>query len=83
MSAQLPLVPMVSPIVSGSNDKTVRLWKPNWKTWLQAACNQLREHSILVKDKSAGDTCLKMGGWSDKEKEQFRQRQKQVLVVKK
>jgi len=49
-------------IVSGSYDNTVRLWKGNWKTWLQTACNQLREHTLLVKDKDAGDTCLKMGG---------------------
>jgi hypothetical protein len=34
-------------IVSGSADKTLRLWPANWRSWLQTACDQLRDHSVL------------------------------------
>jgi WD40 repeat protein len=34
-------------IVSGSYDKTLRLWPANWRSWLQTACDQLRDHSVL------------------------------------
>ncbi|MCY7278611.1 MAG: hypothetical protein LH702_33985, partial [Phormidesmis sp. CAN_BIN44] len=33
--------------VSGSLDKTVRLWLGDWHGWLWAACTQLREHLVL------------------------------------
>ncbi len=37
-------------IVSGSDDRTVRLWEGgNWETWLQVACDRLRDHPVLVK----------------------------------
>ncbi len=35
-------------IVSGSADKTVRLWRGgNWETWLQVVCDRLRDHPIF------------------------------------
>jgi hypothetical protein len=34
-------------IVSGSADKTVRLWQGDWHGWLKTACTQLSEHSVL------------------------------------
>ena len=53
-------------IVSGSGDKTVRLWdrEGNWQTWLQVACNRLRNHSVLTNPqteeaKGARETCQK------------------------
>lgn len=49
-------------IVSGSGDKTLRLWDVSWESWLQTACDQLRYHSILDKSainvaKEARETC--------------------------
>jgi WD40 repeat protein len=36
-------------IVSGSWDRTVRLWQGgSFSTWLQVACDRLREHSLLT-----------------------------------
>ncbi|OWY70017.1 hypothetical protein B7486_18785 [cyanobacterium TDX16] len=63
-------------IVSGSQDNTLRLWDRELKVeqLLKIACNQLQEHPVLVKDKGAGDTCLKWGGWNDREKKEFQAR---------
>ncbi|NHC35502.1 nSTAND1 domain-containing NTPase [Scytonema millei] len=63
-------------IVSGSQDNTLRLWDRELKVeqLLKIACNQLREHPVLVKDKGAGDTCLRWGGWNDREKKEFQVR---------
>jgi WD40 repeat protein len=50
-------------IVSGSWDKTVRLWQGgSFSTWLQVACDRLREHSLLTTSateeaKVAAKTC--------------------------
>ncbi|MDV2993263.1 MAG: Tol-Pal system protein TolB [Chroococcidiopsis sp. SAG 2025] len=55
-------------IVSGSQDNTLRLWDRELKVeqLLKIACNQLREHPVLAKDKDASDTCLRWGGWNDR-----------------
>ena len=34
-------------IVSGSSDKTIRLWRGNWEAWLAVCCNRLRYHPIF------------------------------------
>lgn len=34
-------------IASGSLDWTVRLWSSGWKSWLQVACDRLRDHPVL------------------------------------
>ncbi|PSB09067.1 hypothetical protein C7B62_14630 [Pleurocapsa sp. CCALA 161] len=53
-------------IVSGSWDKTVRLWQGgSFSTWLQVACDRLREHSLLTSSatkeaKVANKTCAKI-----------------------
>ena len=36
-------------IVSGSYDRSVRLWDPDWSSWLVIACNRLRYHPLLNK----------------------------------
>ena len=53
-------------IVSGSDDKTVRVWdkEGDWQTWLQAACNRLSSHSVLMAPQTeeaegARETCQK------------------------
>ena len=63
-------------IVSGSGDRTVRLWDRDLKVdkLLKMGCNQLHEHRLLIEDKGAGDTCLKWGGWNDRDKEEFQAR---------
>jgi tetratricopeptide (TPR) repeat protein len=72
-------------IVSGSEDKTIRLWRPdNWQDWLGVACNRLIEHPILVAPKAtlaqnsemievateAGETCQKLA-WNPAQKAHF------------
>jgi WD40 repeat protein len=53
-------------IVSGSWDRTVRLWQGgSFSTWLQVACDRLREHSLLTTSateeaKVANKTCAKI-----------------------
>jgi WD40 repeat protein len=53
-------------IVSGSWDTTIRLWQGgNFSTWLQLACDRLREHSLLTTSateeaKVANQTCAKI-----------------------
>jgi WD40 repeat protein len=54
-------------IVSGSRDKTVRLWDVSWESLLQTACNQLRYHPTLVEPttdeaKKAKKTCQQYVG---------------------
>ena len=63
-------------IASGSGDSTVRLWDRDLKVdkLLKMGCNQLHEHRLLIEDKGAGDTCLKWGGWNDRDKEEFQAR---------
>ncbi|MCG6138879.1 MAG: hypothetical protein MET45_30555 [Nostoc sp. LLA-1] len=39
-------------IVSGSFDRTVRLWQVNWVVWLQVACDRLRNHPIFKSPKT-------------------------------
>lgn len=67
-------------IVSGSGDRTVRLWDRELKVenLLKMACNQLQEHPLLIEDKGAGDTCLQKGGWNDREKKEFQARRVQL-----
>ncbi|NEQ19179.1 MAG: hypothetical protein F6K28_04675 [Microcoleus sp. SIO2G3] len=49
-------------LVSGSGNSNVRLWDVSWESWLQTACNQLRDHPTLVEPttneaKEAKKTC--------------------------
>jgi tetratricopeptide (TPR) repeat protein len=72
-------------IVSGSYDKTIRLWRGGtWQDWLGVACHRLIEHPILVTPetmlaqdtemievaKGAGETCQK-SVWNKTENAQF------------
>ncbi|WP_026102209.1 TIR domain-containing protein [Pleurocapsa sp. PCC 7319] len=59
-------------IVSSSMDKTFKMWQFGWKSWLQAGCNQLKNHPVLKKpqteeQKQALKACLKYADWSDKD----------------
>jgi WD40 repeat protein len=49
-------------IISGSRDKTIRLWKARWEDWLEAGCKQLQEHPVLrnpqtSEQQGAKETC--------------------------
>ena len=47
-------------IVSGSDDKTVRLWRVGtWEDWLAVCCNRLRHHPIFKDppDEVAREAC--------------------------
>jgi len=34
-------------LVSGSGDGTVRLWRTNWRAWLEAGCDRLKYHPVF------------------------------------
>ena len=58
-------------IVSGSHDKTVRLWRGGWQVWLQVCCDRLRYHPVFKNpqtdvEKQACETCQKYV-WSQEE----------------
>lgn len=61
-------------IVSGSQDKTVRLWRGGWRSWLEVCCNRLRYHRVFKNpqtevEKQACKTCQKYV-WSQEESEE-------------
>ena len=64
-------------LVSGSWDNTVKLWRvTDWPDWLEVGCERIRLHPILVSRetdlaKNAANTCLEYGRWSDEEKAEF------------
>ncbi len=55
-------------LLSGSRDKTIKLWLGiNWQDWLAVGCARLRLHSVFVSSQTAKDasnTCLKFGLWT-------------------
>jgi tetratricopeptide (TPR) repeat protein len=72
-------------IVSGSDDKTIRLWRGgSWQDWLAVGCTRLIDHPILVAPetmltedtemievaKGAGETCQKLA-WNPAQKAHF------------
>ena len=61
----------VAIIVSGSYDKTVRLWRGGWRAWLEVCCNRLRYYPVFKNpqtevEKQACETCQKYV-WSREE----------------
>ena len=64
-------------LVSASNNNTVKLWRgTDWQDWLEVGCERIRLHPTLVSQetdlaKNAANTCLKYGRWSDEEKAEF------------
>ena len=74
-------------IVSGSGDKTVRLWLgSNWQEWLAVGCARLRLHPVFAStetDREATDTCIEYGDWSKSEKAEFLVRQGLAIAKEK
>ena len=74
-------------LVSGSRDKTVRVWLgSNGQDWLAVGCDRVRLNPVFVStqaDRGATDACLKYGGWSDPEKAEFIARQGLAIAVEK
>jgi WD40 repeat protein len=81
-------------IVSGSNDRTVRLWRGgNWQDWLEVGCNRLIAHPILVAPetllkedaetikvaKDAAKTCQQLV-WNDTQNAQFRENRERTIA---
>lgn len=64
-------------LVSGSGDNTVKLWLgTNWQDWLKVGCERIRLHPAFVSREidfaeEAAKTCIEYGRWSDKEKAEF------------
>ncbi|MEH2421604.1 MAG: WD40 repeat domain-containing protein, partial [Nostoc sp.] len=60
-------------IVSGGDDDTVRLWRADWRGWLQVCCDRLRYHPIFTNPqteeaKAACEVCREHV-WSKEEAE--------------
>ena len=61
-------------IVSCSDDKTVRLWRGSWSTWIEVCCDRLRYHPVFQNpqtdlEKQACETCQKYVWSSEESKE--------------
>lgn len=42
-------------VISGSDDNTLRVWQVSPQAWIEAACKQLKDHSILLNNPTNDD----------------------------
>ncbi|MDJ1176867.1 hypothetical protein PMG25_22510, partial [Roseofilum sp. BLCC_M114] len=47
--SSIAITPDGSKIISGSNDRTLRVWPATWQGWLEVGCDRLRLHSSWVR----------------------------------
>jgi WD40 repeat protein len=68
-------------IISGSSDGTIRVWGGSWQSWLEVGCDRLQLHPVFVEAELNNDeialgavkTCEELGGWTNRQKAEFRQ----------